>query len=227
MDSDSDQSFDAVSVCKAAIEQGDVERLRALLATHPHVANTRIRWWLNQENESDPLHYVSACVFNKLLRNGSEATIATLLLESGAAINGSEGTETPLIGAASLSAVNVARVLIEAGADTDAVSIFGADALHWAAYVGTPEIVELLLQKDTDTERRCEEFQATPLFWAVQGLSKYGPAIKADQLGAAAALIRAGADVNTENVDGDTALTRSRDSASDEMTTLLLRSGAR
>ena len=36
------------------------------------LANQTIRWYLNQPNESDPLHYVCDCVGHGWLTNGSE-----------------------------------------------------------------------------------------------------------------------------------------------------------
>lgn len=90
---------------KDAIECGDAAAVKEILSGNPELANTRIQWVLNQENESDPLHYVSDCVFNKVLTNGSEGEIARLLLQHGADKDGSDGAESPLIGAASLSDV--------------------------------------------------------------------------------------------------------------------------
>ena len=126
---------------KEIIEQGLVDELKALLSDIPGYANQKITWGSRKEIETDPLHYVSDCVFNGLLTNGKEADIASVLLASGAHLEGSEKAESPLIGAASLSVEGVARVLIEAGADINAISIYGANALHWAAYVGLPGIV--------------------------------------------------------------------------------------
>jgi hypothetical protein len=44
------------------IEAGDVAGLRAALRAEPARANRAIRWYLNQWNESDPLHFVCASV---------------------------------------------------------------------------------------------------------------------------------------------------------------------
>jgi hypothetical protein len=46
------------------IEAGDAEGVRSALASEPSLANRPIRWVLNQENHSAPLHYVSDCVAN-------------------------------------------------------------------------------------------------------------------------------------------------------------------
>lgn len=208
------------------IEAGAVEALDALLRTHPGGANEKITWVLNQKNQSDPLHYVSDCVFNGWLTNGREAQIAKVLLGHGAALDGSNNAESPLIGATSLSAEGVAQVLLDAGADVHRTSVFGANALHWAAFVGTPTTVERLLTRGAPLETRCTEFAATPLFWAVQGFSQFGPKEKAEQVAAATVLIAAGADVRTRNVEGVSAIARAQQSASQEMLELLQAHGA-
>ena len=86
------------------IEQGDVDGVRRALAGNSALANRTIRWHLNQDNESDPLHYVSDCVSQGWLTNGREGELAELLLAHGAALNGNELREPPLIAAASLGA---------------------------------------------------------------------------------------------------------------------------
>lgn len=195
--------------------------VRRALASDSGLANRAVRWFLNQENESDPLHYVSDCVAQGWLTNGKEGEIAALLLAHGAAINGSEGRESPLIAAASLGAERVSRVLIKAGAKLESASVFGARALHWAAWMGMPSTVELLIAHGADIEAKCSEFQATPLFWAVHGYGPDGPKKKNDQVGAARLLIEAGAKVDTVNRGGLSALEASKLCVSGEMYDLL------
>jgi hypothetical protein len=76
------------------IEQGNVEGVRRALERDPTLANRTIRWHLNQDNETDPLHYVSDCVSQGWLTNGRESELAELLLAHGAAIDGNEGRES-------------------------------------------------------------------------------------------------------------------------------------
>ncbi|MFL6604987.1 MAG: ankyrin repeat domain-containing protein [Steroidobacteraceae bacterium] len=206
------------------IERGDAAGVRRALESDPALANRTIRWFLNQENETDPLHYVSDCVAHGWLTNGKEGEIAELLLAHGAAISGREGRESPLIGAASLGAERVSRVLIKAGAKLESTSVFGARALHWAAWIGTLSTVELLISNGADIEAKCSEFQATPLFWAVHGYGPNGPKDKKDQIGAARLLLNAGAKIDTANRDGLSALEASKLCASSEMYELLHRS---
>jgi ankyrin repeat protein len=203
------------------VEQGDVAAVRAALAADPRLANSPIRWHLNQDNESDPLHYVSDCVGNGWLNDDSAAAIAIALLDAGAELEGSAGSESPLIAAASLGAEAVAGVLIAAGANSEAHSIFGARALHWAAWTGALRTVERLVAGGAELEPACTEFGATPLFWAVHGYGPRGPKQKKDQLGAAQCLIGAGASVRVANRHGLSAIELAKSCARDDMYVLL------
>jgi hypothetical protein len=203
------------------IERGDVVGIRGALESEPALANRTIRWFLNQHNESDPLHYVSDCFGHGWLINGKEGEIAELLLASGAAVDGADNRESPLIGSASLGAEKVSTVLIGAGAALESTSIFGSRALHWAAWIGTPSTVELLVARGANIEARCSEFGATPLFWAVHGYGPDGPKHKKDQVGAARILIQARANVDTANKHGVSALELSKLCANRDMHELL------
>jgi len=203
------------------IERGDVEGMQRALADNPALANQTVHWVVNQANESDPLHYVSDSVFHGWLTNGTEGEIASVLLAHGAAIEGSEGRESPLIAAASLGAEKVARVLLEAGAALEPTSVFGARALHWAAWMGLSSTVDRLLKRGAQLEPRCSEFGATPLFWAVHGYGPNGAKHKRDQLGAARLLIGAGAHVDTANKNGLAARDLAAQCAKREMYELL------
>ena len=206
---------------RTAIESGDLDTVRRALVADPGLAQRTIVWDLNQRNESDPLHFVSDCVSNGWLKNGMEVPIAQLLIEYGAPINGSPGRESPLIGAVSLGADGVARLLVEAGAELESSSIFGSRAIHWAAWVGSASTMELLIGHGAQIEPRCQEFAATPLFWAVHGWGPDGPREKRDQVAAARLLIEAGATVQTENRQGVTALELARSNPRQEMYELL------
>lgn len=46
------------------IEAGDLQGLKGTLESDPELANKSVVWFLNQKNESDPLHYACDCVFN-------------------------------------------------------------------------------------------------------------------------------------------------------------------
>ena len=135
------------------IEHGDLDGVRNVLEADPGLAVRTIHWHLNQDNESDPLHFVSDCVGNGWLTNGADGEIAELLLTFGAEINGSAGRESPLIASASLGAERVSTVLVEAGAELEKTSIFGSRALHWAAWMGSPVTVKLLIAQGAQIEQ--------------------------------------------------------------------------
>lgn len=203
------------------IEKGDYEGLKAALEKDSSLANKTIHWHLNQDNQSDPLHYISDCVFNGWLNNGMDGKITELFLIHGAAINGSDGRESPLIAATSLSAPLTAAVLIKAGVELESTSVFGARALHWAAWMGMSETVELLLSAGAEIEHKCNEYSATPLFWAVHGNSPNGPKVKNQQLKSAKLLIQAGAEINTVNKQGLSAIELAKSCIDQDMYELL------
>ncbi|WP_017936255.1 ankyrin repeat domain-containing protein [Nocardioides sp. Iso805N] len=98
-----------------AIRSGDLESLEQLLATYPGVAGAR----LGVARGRTPLHVVTD--WPGFFPNGPRT--ALMLIEAGAEVDarGSDGTgETPLHWTASSDDADVARVLIEAGADVEA-----------------------------------------------------------------------------------------------------------
>ena len=205
------------------IELGDVAGLRSALKVDPGLANRTIHWHLNQDNESDPLHFVSDCVANGWLTNGAESEIVEVLLAFGAQINGSAGRESPLIASTSLGVERVSTVLIEAGAELEKTSIYASRALHWAAWMGTSTTVKRLIARGAQIEAKDSEFSATPLFWAVHGYGPHGPERKQDQVGAAMMLIEAGANARTTNSRGLSALELANSCRSKDMYELLKR----
>jgi hypothetical protein len=205
------------------IERGDVDGVRRALERDSTLANRTIRWHLNQDNETDPLHYVSDCVGQGWLTNGREADIAELLLKHGAAIQGNDGRESPLIGAASLGADKVATLLIKAGAPLEATTLYQSRALHWAAWLGASATVEQLVAHGAELEVKDAEFGATPLFWAVHGYGPNGPEKKQDQVGAARILLAAGANARTSNKEGCSALEMADSCVAPDMYELLKR----
>ena len=55
------------------IKRGDAEGVRRALTADASLANRPIRWRLNQQNESGPLHYVSDCVGHGWLTDRTQA----------------------------------------------------------------------------------------------------------------------------------------------------------
>lgn len=65
--------------------------------------------------------------------------------------------------------VEVARFLLEKGADINCRGFFGAPGLHWAAINGHKPMVEFLIAHGADLHLRDTQFNSTPLGWALEG----------------------------------------------------------
>ena len=103
---------------KTAIRNDDVEALRTLLTEDASRANALIRWGVNDRNLTHPLHYVSDMLFDKTLKKRKALPIVGALIQAGADLDfqvDGKG-DTPLIGAASLSAEEIGLTLLNAGA---------------------------------------------------------------------------------------------------------------
>jgi ankyrin repeat protein len=62
-----------------------------------------------------------------------------------------------------------ARLMLAAGLPVDARGQHNATPLHWAAWHGNAELVELLLRRRPPLENNDNDFHATPLGWAIHG----------------------------------------------------------
>jgi ankyrin repeat protein len=65
--------------------------------------------------------------------------------------------------------VEVARFLLEKGADINCRGFFGAPGLHWAAIRGHKPMVEFLIEHGADLSLRDQQFNSTALGWALEG----------------------------------------------------------
>jgi hypothetical protein len=134
----------------------DLSRMTRLLAEHPELATSQLEHWSDHAC-AQPLGYITMMRFNHdrlgLPRElPGTGAIARALIEAGAPVNGHPGDkETPLITAASYGDAEVAEVLIEAGADIDAVSAPdsggapSSTALVHAAVFGMTEVLDILV----------------------------------------------------------------------------------
>jgi uncharacterized protein len=193
----------------AAVRSGDVDALAAVLTTHPALAQARIPGYQGRTL----LHI--ATDWPGYLPGGPQ--VVRLIIERGADPNdrgGKEDGETPLHWAASSDDVDVARALIDGGADAEAPNgsigtpldnaigygcfavahLLAArgvpiDKLWHAAALGNLDRLEELLALDADSE------QVSQAFWH---------ACAASQRRAAERLLAAGADLNwvPEYADG-------------------------
>jgi len=135
----------------------DLSRLTRLLAEHPELATTTMEHWSDHPQGAGPLGYMAMLRFDHdrlgLPRElPGTGAIARALIQAGAPADGHPGDkETPLITAASYGDAEVAKVVIEAGADIEAVSapdsggVPGGNALLHAAVFGMTDVVDLLV----------------------------------------------------------------------------------
>jgi hypothetical protein len=141
---------------REALDDRDLDRLRALLSEEPGLATTSMEQWPDHPLGASPLGYVAMLRFDTASGEWRDlpgtADVARVLLAAGAAVDGGPGDrETPLITAASYGDAAVARVLIVAGADVDALAapnsggVPGGSALLHAAVFGMTEVVDLLV----------------------------------------------------------------------------------
>lgn len=130
----------------AAVHAGDVDAVRRLLAEHPGLASTRL---VDDEGGSGtPLH--AATDWPGFFPNGP-AIVAVLIAagaDPNAAVEGSWHAETPLHWAASSDDVEVARALIDGGADIERRGgSIKATALDNAVGYGCWQVARLLVER--------------------------------------------------------------------------------
>ena len=75
--------------------------------------------------------------------------------------------QTPLCEAAVNGHVDVAQLLIAAGADINKGDINGRTPMHWAAVRGHEKVAQLLIKAGADINKE-DNWERTPLHWAVQ-----------------------------------------------------------
>ena len=116
------------------------------------------------------------------------AVTARTLVEPQGSIPGADINPGTLVIAARHNSVNVARILIDGGADINAKDRIGATPLHWAARANSLDIARLLIDKGADIEAKNNR-DGTPLHWAT----------RVNSLDIARLLIEHGA--NTDGID--------------------------
>jgi uncharacterized protein len=142
---------------RAVLNNRDVTRLARLLAEDPGLASAKLEHWRDHPKGAEPLGYVAMLRFDSV-RLGlprdlpGTGAVARALLDAGAPVDGQPGApETPLITAASYGDADVARALIEVGADlearaaADAGGVPGGTALLHAAVFGMTDVLDLLI----------------------------------------------------------------------------------
>ncbi len=185
----------------------DYDGLRDVLSQNPELVNEGIPYDEVNTTKAHPLHRLCDGVFSEKYTDEEAVIMAKILLEFGANVNGNtlaEKQDTPLIAASSLHADQLAILYIENGADIHHAGCHGGTALHWAAWCGRSAVVKRLLQEGSEMDKRCIDFKATPLFWAVHGLKRGNKTDLHKHLECVKLLADAGADKNIRNGEGRT-----------------------
>src|SRR5690606_7512824 len=140
--------------------------------------------------------------------------------------------------ATSLGSLEIAKLLIERGADVNVVETFrGQNALMWAAGNNHPELVDLLLANgaDADLDRRAvhddwtRQMTSEPRaqYRHTGGLTALLYATRSGCYRCVVSLVEAGADIDRPNPDGITPLLNAIDGRSFDIAMYLLDRGAR
>jgi ankyrin repeat protein len=116
-----------------------------------------------------------------------------------AALSGSERKQ--LAHAARNNDTDAAALMIEAGWPVDVRSQHNATPLHWAAWHGNAKLVKLLLAKNPPLEDAQNDFNGTPMRWAIHGSENGWYCKSGDYASTVTALLAAGA-TRPERVDG-------------------------
>lgn len=142
---------------REALDSGDEKRLSALLADHPELATAPMEHWCDHPKGASPLGYTAMlrCDTSRGEWRDVEGAgaLVRVLIAAGAPVDGKPGEqETPLITAASYGDAEVARALIDAGADLEARAaddsggVPGGTALLHAAVFGMTAVVDVLVR---------------------------------------------------------------------------------
>jgi ankyrin repeat protein len=190
---------------KKILASTDYEGLRKALSSNPSLANSGIPFDERNPALAHPLHRICDGVFHKVFSDEQGVELAKIFLDHGADINGfglTANKDTPLIAAASLNAEKVGTLYVDRGADIHHPGTHGGTALHWAAWVGRDQLVDKLIKAAADVNKRCIDFNSTPLLWAVHGYKFNNGSLQYRQVECVKLLIAAGSDKKTLNKEG-------------------------
>jgi len=157
---------------RAVLNSCDLHRARAQIEREPRWATADLTGWCDHRRGAAPLTYMAMLRFDAprlglssdLSQTGA---MAQLLLDAGAPVNGNPGDrEIPLMTAASYGDADVARVLINAGAELDALAsadaggVAGGSALLHAAVFGMTDVVDALVHAGAQVRSLAESAAA-------------------------------------------------------------------
>lgn len=123
--------------------------------------------------------------------------------------------DTALIFASDIDHNEIAKILIETGANVNAQNNTGDTALLTATHRGNPELMKILIQAGANVNTQNNRGDTALMIAAFKSNGKI-----------AKLLIEAGADVNMQNVQGKTALIIAASKCNDKMVKILLEAGS-
>lgn len=140
------------------------------------------------EHSPDELKIVVACEL------GDEELVRTLIAQQPQlAQRLSDEDRRRLVDAAESNNATAVRLMLEAGWPTDARGNLGATALHFGAWMGNAEIVSELLRHGAPVDAHGDEYDLSPLGWALHGSKNSWRKASGDYSGVIEALLNAGA----------------------------------
>jgi ankyrin repeat protein len=136
-------------ILRRALDEGDLAELSRLLAEDSTIAGRTHAWGFPcQIGPCQAISYLAQARFNGFVKHRRAGEMTRMLLEAGAPVDGDPtDNETLLITAASYNEVSVARMLIDGGANLEAIgqAVFNGTPLAHAIEFGAVEIVDLLV----------------------------------------------------------------------------------
>jgi len=116
------------------------------------------------ERSPEEIKLITACWL------GDEATINSLLATAmNLVARMRDADRRQLAHAARNNNLNAVRLMLAIGLPVEARSQHNATPLHWAAFHGNAEMIDLILRKNPALEVTDADFNATPMGWAIHG----------------------------------------------------------
>jgi RNA polymerase sigma factor (sigma-70 family) len=145
---------------------GDIDGIRAMLATDPTLVNVQVKRGEHLEHPHQPLPLLIGDTPLHETAAHHWLELAKLLLDYGAILEArTSAGETPLHCAVAANDEPMVMLLLDAGADINASLANGRTPLRLAAIKGHVQIVDLLLQRGAAVHTRGAN-GLTPLHWA-------------------------------------------------------------
>ncbi len=152
------------------------------------------------------------------VRNGSEVACRQILANENSINTGDDTGQTPLMAAASANRLDLAKLLIEHGADVNQSSVSGLTALHYVALENHDEMAELLLNNKANVDPTMHysstdgNFSKDPMVFEYIGATPLLIAVESKNLEVLAVLMKAGANPQKVLVKNEYYLNKNRES---------------